>query len=142
VWHADDLKLSHVDSKVVTSVIEIIEKEFAKHKPLTIQRGLLHDYLGKTIDVSVKGKVMITMIDFIEKMLEEIPEDMKGEKQSPAQDHLFKVNEEDGIRLEEKERAIVHRNTAKFVVSVTTGETGCANIHIISMYQSERSRYR
>jgi hypothetical protein len=58
---------------------------------------------------------MITRIGFIEKMLEEIPEDMKGEKNSPAQEHLFKVNEEDGIRLEEKDRAIVHRNTAKLL---------------------------
>jgi hypothetical protein len=68
-----------------------------------------------TIDFSIKGKIMITMIDFIEKMLEEIPEDMKGEKQSPAQDHLFKVNEEDGIKLEEKIRAIVHRYTSKLL---------------------------
>jgi hypothetical protein len=48
-------------------------------------------------------------------MLEEIPEDMRGEKQSPAQDHLFKVNEEDGVKLEEKNRAIVHCNTAKLL---------------------------
>jgi hypothetical protein len=63
----------------------------------------------------VKGKVMITMIDFIEKMLEEIPDDMNGGKQSPAREHLFKVNEEDAIKLEEKERMIVHRNTAKIL---------------------------
>jgi hypothetical protein len=115
VWHVDDLKISHVDCETVTSVVKVIEAEFAKHAPLTVQRGLLHDYLGMTIDFSIKGKVMITMIDFIEKMLEEIPEDMKGEKQSPAQDHLFKVNEEDGVKLEEKIRAIVHRNTAKLL---------------------------
>ena len=115
VWHVDDLKISHVDSEVVTSIIELIEKEFAKHKPLTVQRGLLHDYLGMTIDFSIIGKVMITMIDFIEKMLEEIPEDMNGEKKSPAQPHLFKVNEEDGIKLEEPKRVIVHRNTAKLL---------------------------
>jgi hypothetical protein len=76
---------------------------------------LKHGYLGMTIDFSVKGKVMITMIDFIEQMLEEIPEDMKGEKQSPAQDHLFKVYEEGGVKLEETKRAIAHRNTAKLL---------------------------
>jgi hypothetical protein len=111
----DDLKISRKDSKVVTSIAGIVEKEFAKHKPLIIQRGMLHDYLGMTIDFSVKGKVMITMMDFIEKILEEIPEDMKGEKQSLAQDHLFKVNEEDGTKLEEDKRAIVHRNTAELL---------------------------
>ena len=54
VWHVDDLKLSHMEVDVVTSVIKIIEKDFAKHKPLTVQRGLLHDYLGMTIDFSIK----------------------------------------------------------------------------------------
>jgi hypothetical protein len=68
-----------------------------------------------TIDLSVKGKVMITMIDFIEKMLNDLPEDMKGEKQSPARDHLFKVNDDDPVKLEESNRMIVHRNTAKLL---------------------------
>jgi hypothetical protein len=127
VWHVDDLKISHVDSEVVSSIIGIVEKEFAKHKPLTIQIGLLHDYLGMTIDFSVKRKVMITMIDSIEKMREEIPEDMKGEKQSPARDHLFQVNEEESIKLEESKRAIVHCNTySKVIISFT-------------MYTSKRS---
>jgi hypothetical protein len=56
---------------------------------------------------------MITMIDFIEKMLEEIPNNMGNEKKSPAQDHVFKVNEEDDTKLEEVKRALVHVNTAK-----------------------------
>jgi hypothetical protein len=115
VWHVNDLKVSHVSANVITEVIELVRKEFANHKPLTVQRGLLHDYLGMTIDLSVEGKVMITMIDFIEKILEEIPEDMVGDKQSPAREHLFKVNEDDPVKLEESKRMIVHRNTAKLL---------------------------
>lgn len=46
-------------------VIEMVRKEFENHKLLTVQRGLLHDYLGMTIDLSVKGKVMITIFDFM-----------------------------------------------------------------------------
>jgi hypothetical protein len=93
----------------------VVGKEFGNHKPLTVQRGLLHDYLGMTIDLSVKGKVMITMIDFIEKMLEEVPDNMNGDKHAPAQEHLFKVNEEDAIKLEESKRMIVYCNTAKLL---------------------------
>jgi hypothetical protein len=96
-------------------VIKILEMEFAKHKPLTVRRGVLHDYLGMTIDFSKKGKVMITMIDFIEKMLEEVPEDMNGNKQTPSQEHLFKVNDEDPEKLDESNRMIVHRHTAKLL---------------------------
>ena len=112
VWHVDDLKISHVDPEVVTEMIKILEKEFAKHKPLTVRRGDLHDYLGMTIDFSNIGQVMVTMIDMIEKMLEELPEDMNGIKHTPAQEHLFKVNDEDPIKLEESKRVIFHRFTA------------------------------
>jgi hypothetical protein len=51
VWHVDNLKISHMSAKVVTDVIEMVGKEFGNHKPLTVQRGLLHDYLGMTIDL-------------------------------------------------------------------------------------------
>ena len=55
------------------------------------------------------------MIDFLDKMFEKILDDKNGEKKSPAQEHLFKVNEEDAIKLEETKRVIVHRNTAKLL---------------------------
>ncbi|OEU19808.1 hypothetical protein FRACYDRAFT_235871 [Fragilariopsis cylindrus CCMP1102] len=41
-------------------------------------------------------------------MLEDIPDDIDGEKKFPAQEHLFKVNEE-GVKLDEAKRVIVHR---------------------------------
>jgi hypothetical protein len=40
---------------------------------------------------------------------------MNGEQPSPAKDHLFKVNEEEAVTLEEKKSVIVHRNTAKLL---------------------------
>ena len=49
MWHVDDLKISHADAKVNDSVIEMIKDEFGKEAPITITRGLVHDYIGKTI---------------------------------------------------------------------------------------------
>ena len=46
-----------------------------------------------TIDYSSPGKVIFSMIDYIEKMLDNIPEDMKGESATPAAHHLFDIAE-------------------------------------------------
>jgi hypothetical protein len=43
LWHVDNLKISHVNPKVVTSVIKQLEAEFGKEAPLTITRGKTHD---------------------------------------------------------------------------------------------------
>ena len=34
-WHVDDLKISHVDNKVVIGIIDKVSKEFEKEKSLT-----------------------------------------------------------------------------------------------------------
>jgi hypothetical protein len=56
LWHVDELKISHVDSNVVTKVISTINEEFGKEAPITVKRGKVHDYLGMTLDYSKKGK--------------------------------------------------------------------------------------
>eukprot|EP00978_Attheya_sp_CCMP212_P046091 scaffold373512_cov98-Attheya_sp.AAC.1 len=56
VWHVDDLKISHVATVTVTSIISKLEVEFGNEAPLTIRRGKVHDYLGMTIDFSTPGK--------------------------------------------------------------------------------------
>jgi hypothetical protein len=73
LWHVDDLKISHVDAEVKTSIIELINDEFGKEAPITITQGLVHQYLGMTLDYSEKGKVKIKMIDYVEKMLKDLP---------------------------------------------------------------------
>ena len=52
VWHVDDLKLSHVKTKVVDKMIEWLrnkyeDEEIGKIKP---SRGKVHDYLAMILD--------------------------------------------------------------------------------------------
>ena len=92
-WHVDDLKLSHVDMEVLESIISKIELEFGKEAPLTVTRGKIHEYLGMTIDFSDPGKVIFSMIDYVQKLIDETPEELlKGACTSPASNHLFNVN--------------------------------------------------
>jgi hypothetical protein len=93
LWHVDDLKISHINCETNTEVIKMINDEFGQEAPLTVTRGKIHEYLGMTLDYSEAGKVKIKMIDYVEKMLAELPEDMMGEAPTPAANHLFAVDD-------------------------------------------------
>ena len=114
LWHVDDLKISHVDPKVVDDVIELLKSEFGKEAPLTVSRGKVHEYLGMTIDFSVQGKVKFTMIDYIENMITELPANMSGTVRSPASSHLFDVND-DAEKLSTELSDFFHHIVAKLL---------------------------
>ena len=47
-----------------------------------------------TIDYSSPGNLIFSMIDYIGKMLDNNPEDMKGESSTPTAHHLFDIAED------------------------------------------------
>ena len=67
IWHVADLKISHASSQVVTNVIEAINNKYGqvivngRRAELVATRGKVHDYLGMTMDYSVRGKVIFSM---------------------------------------------------------------------------------
>jgi hypothetical protein len=120
VWHVDDLKISHVDSKVVTTILDLLDAKYGqeivggKRAPLTINRGKIHDYLGMIPDYSEPGYVKLDMRACVKKILAEMPEDMDGTATSPAADDLFKIVE--GIKnLDETASEFFHATVAKLL---------------------------
>ena len=114
VWHVDDMKISHADSRVVDTIINMLEQEFGKEAPQTICCGKIHDNLGMTLDFSITGKVRIRMEEYITNMLTELPADMDGMATTPAAEHLFKINETPTY-LDEKEAMFFHHNVEKLL---------------------------
>jgi hypothetical protein len=92
LWHIDDLKISHVDPKVVTSILVQLSLEFGTAAPLTVHRGKLHEYVGMTLDFSTPKKIKVLMNDYIDKVLLDLPDDMSGTAPTPAANYLFTVN--------------------------------------------------
>jgi hypothetical protein len=69
-----------------------------------------------TLDFSLEGKVRITMVDYIQNMLDDLPSDMDGEAATPAANHLFDVNAATADMLLDRETAeLYHHNVAKLL---------------------------
>ena len=112
----DDLKLSHIDPEVVSHVISQLQNEFGNEAPLSVHRGkVFEDYLGMKVDFSRQGKVIFTMEDYIQRIMDETPEFMlKGSCSTPAANHLFSVNEKlDPLPKDESD--LYHHLTAKLL---------------------------
>jgi len=92
IWHVEDLKISHVEKRVVDHIINKLNKRFGKYSPLCTSTGKKLDYLVMTLDYMTKGKVTLSMYEYIDKMLAELPSDMNGVSETPAAGHLFKIN--------------------------------------------------
>jgi hypothetical protein len=63
---------------------------------MMVSRGKLHKYLGMTLDYTVRGKVKITMFDYVDEILTafyKVEPKGGGTKTSAAPDSIFKVDE-------------------------------------------------
>jgi hypothetical protein len=113
-WHVDDLKVSHCDPAQVTIFGEWLSKKYGV--AVAAHRGKVHDYLGMIFDFSVKGKVMVTMMEYIKSIIKDFPEEITGIKTSPAADHLFTVRDPSLAKALLEEQAMVfHRATAQLL---------------------------
>ena len=114
-WHVDDLKVSHIDEDVVTSFAVAMGKEFGSGT--TIKRGKLFDYLVMELDFeSCPGTMIVSMIKYLQKVIQEFPELIKKTTACPATDNLFKVrDEEDREILSEEMAKQFHRTTAQLL---------------------------
>jgi len=114
-WHVDDLKISHVDEKVVEEVVAKLNNRYGKETPLSGTRGDTHDYLGMTIDFSKVGKVIFSMHDYVHNLIVEAPDELlKGIATTPAASHLFTVNEK-AEKLDDEKSEIYHHLVAKIL---------------------------
>ena len=114
-WHVDDLKVSHKNEDVVTAFAVAMGKEFGSGT--TINRGKVFDYPGMELDFETCPVTMIVwMIKYLQKMIQEFPEMLKSTTACPATDNLFKIREEEDRELLSEEMAKqFHRTTAQLL---------------------------
>ena len=91
LWNVENLKISHVDSKVVGNIINILNKKYGKEAPLTVTWGKFQEYLGMKIYFSTAGKTFIEMEDYFNKILEDERECVAVMETTLTIEHLFEV---------------------------------------------------
>lgn len=110
----DDLKISHAQEDMIKRILADLNKEFGKITPLTETTGKIHDYVGITIEYTKKGKVKFSMFDYLEEIIDNVPEESKVEATSPAGSHLFTVDK-DAEKLNEDDSNTFHNHVAKLL---------------------------
>jgi hypothetical protein len=112
LWHVDDLKMSHMEYDEVTS-IDWLKGIYGDMK---VFRGKVHAYLGMTLDYSEKGEVKVTMMDYMNGVIEDPPEVITVVAATPATENLFEVRpDENRILLDEKRGQAFHHATAQLL---------------------------
>ena len=76
--HVDDLKVSHKEQPVLEDFLGNLRSEFGQEDKLAENTGLVHEYLGITIDYLIAGKVLFTMFDYLEDVIVEAADDLKN----------------------------------------------------------------
>jgi len=115
LFHIDDLMLAHLQPQIVTEHIKKLDGVYGNQDPLTITRGKIHEYLGITVDFSLKRGVGFSQYDFIKKFWNSLPPDLKGPYRNiPAPDYLFKVDRHAEL-LDERRKDDYHSATAKSI---------------------------
>ncbi len=113
-WHVDDLKVSHCDPNQVTIFGEWLSKKYGL--AVATHQGKIHNYLGMIFDFLAKGKVMVTMMEYIKNIIRDFLEEITGSITSPATDHLFTVRDPFLAKALSEEQAMVfHHATAQLL---------------------------
>ena len=74
VWHVDDLNVIHIDGGVVTRMSVWLKNTYEPlfkdgSGAMKINRGMIHEYLGMTLDYSTRGEVKIIMYNYIREII-------------------------------------------------------------------------
>ena len=88
---------------------------------ITVNIIKVHDYLGMYLDYSYTVVIKVSMIKYLQKVLEESPKYLIGISSTSTVDHMFRVmGKEEAKFLEEDRSEIFHHSVAQFLFMSTT----------------------
>ena len=119
MWHVDDIKILHINKKVVSDMIVWLKSTYEcifedGSGAMKVSHRKLHDYLRMQLDFSSKDQILVTMVPYIQAMLDKFSEHdpTKTTAKTLAANHLFQINDK-VTPLSEKVAAIFHTFVAK-----------------------------
>ena len=109
VWHVDDVKSSHIDSRVNDEFLKWLQMKYGSDNigKIKATRGKVHDYLAMKLDYSEAGILKLDMRDYVKSMVQEFPEELNGKVKSPWNTNLFHVDQKSKL-LDETRSKVFH----------------------------------
>ncbi len=104
-WHVDDLKVLHIYAEKMTKFGSWLNATYGV--TMVAHRGKIHDYLGMILDYLEKGKVKVTMIDYIKSIIKDFPEEIVSRRATPLADCLFDVRDASKAKPLLEEQAMI-----------------------------------
>jgi hypothetical protein len=79
-WYVDDVKSSHVDSKVNDNFLEWLNQNYASDKIGEVKtvRGNRHDYLAMVLNDSRPGALQVDMTKYGKSMISDFQDKLEG----------------------------------------------------------------
>ena len=114
-FHVDDLKVSHKEQAILENFLSNLKDEFGQVDELTENKGLIHEYLGVTVDYLIPRKVVFTMFDYLEDVIVEANKALKNSPSYyPGNISLMKVDL-DSPKLPIKDTELFHHPVARLL---------------------------
>ena len=110
-FHVDDLMSSHIDPKVNDKFLVWLNEMYGKHGEVKATRGRIHDYLGMTFEFTESKKLIVSMVDYIKRLVDEFPVKISKTAPTPAAEDLFAEGK--GPLLDKKLGETLHTWVAK-----------------------------
>lgn len=112
IWHIDNIKISHLEKRVVDHIIDKLNIRFGEYSQLSTSTGNKLDYLGMMLDYTTKGKSHYQCMSTATKFI--LKSDMNRVSKTPTTGHLFNINP-DAAKLPEDRAQLFHHLVAKFL---------------------------
>ena len=110
VWYVDDIKVLHVNRKVVEDVMKELEGHFGT---LDVTYGPKQEYLGMNLEIKDK-KIIIDMTEHVDDLVDFFDEEITNTVSSPGNKNLMNIEEKSPL-LDRKRHENFHSSTAKLL---------------------------
>lgn len=93
-WHVDDFNILHENEGPIDELISALQSKYGRpHKPLTECCSKVHDSLGMVLDYLDTDQERVLMDHYVEGILDNCPNNMKGTAMTPARNKFFDVDD-------------------------------------------------
>jgi hypothetical protein len=118
IWHVDNLMGSCEDDFKLTKFSCYLAKIYGPK--LHMHMGHKHDYLGVNMEFNEDGTLDVSMFKYLQDVIDNFPEVIRGRAATPAAAHLFKVRDEKEAQALKEEQVLAFHHTVAQLLFMAT----------------------